>query len=96
MTMTELIANGWIPRYLEGEAIPYRVDFCEPRYSFRFMRAGGLCIVEFYRYGAIQDRESDLTGSYDAALAKLCARQHSSGVTLGEFLRGLNGPPKSE
>lgn len=94
MTMTELVANGWVPQYFDGETVPYRMHLRQ--HVLRFLRSGDLCVVERYRYGAIQDRESDTTGSYDDALAKLCARQHSSGVTLGEFLRGLNGPPKSE
>jgi hypothetical protein len=87
MTMTELVANGWVPQYFDGESTTYRLH-CR-QHVLRFLRSGDLCVVERYRYGAIQDRESDTTGSYDAALAKLCARRHSSGVTLREWLRGL-------
>ena len=94
MTMTELVANGWTPSWHDGAALPHRLDF-HP-HSFRFLRSGDLRVVEHYQHGRLTGRDFDDAGSYDAALTKLCARQHSSGVTLGEFLRGLNAPPKTE
>lgn len=87
MTIGDLIALGWHPWYHEHAALPWRLDF-HP-HSFRLLRSGDLRVVEHYQHGRLTGRDFDDAGSYDAALAKLCARQHSTGVTLGEFLRGL-------
>ena len=87
MTITELIAAGWTPHCHDDSGIPYCLDF-HP-HSFRFLRSGDLRVVEHYQRGRLTGRDFDDEGSYDAALAKLCERPHSSKVTLGEFLRGL-------
>ena len=88
MTIADLIAFGWTPHCHDDSGIPYRLEFQD--HAFRFLEAGGnLCVVEHYQHGRLTGRDFDDEGSYDAALAKLCERPHSSKVTLGEFLRGL-------
>jgi hypothetical protein len=93
MTIADLIALGWTPHCHDDSGIPYRLEFQD--HAFRFLEAGAnLRVAEHYQHGRLTGRDFDDTGSYDAALAKLCERRHSTGVVLGEFLRGLarNGP----
>lgn len=85
MTIADLVALKWHPFRFDGDNFCYMLQFRQ--YSFRFLRADEVCVAEHYRHGTLQGR--DFGADCDDALAKLCARQHSSGVTLGEWLRGL-------
>jgi hypothetical protein len=90
MTVADLIALGWTVWQYPNAVHPWRLDF--QQHTFRFLLSGDLRVVEHYQHGRLTGRDYNDVGSYDAALAKLCARQHSSGVTLGEWLRGLALP----